>query len=107
MLETGQPLHFYDLAKIPAKEITVKNGLNEIYTALDGQKYHVLEDDLMITTENRAIGYAGIMGGEDSKIDENTRALLLRPHILIWSMLETLPEDLVYSQKQRPGFLKG
>ncbi len=77
MLETGQPLHFYDLAKIPAKEITVKNGLNEIYTALDGQKYHVLEDDLMITTENRAIGYAGIMGGEDSKIDENTRGIII------------------------------
>ena len=72
---------------------------------MDGQKYHMLEDDLMITTENRAIGYAGIMGGEDSKIDENTRALLLRPHILIWSMLETLPEDFL-SQKQRPGFLR-
>jgi phenylalanyl-tRNA synthetase beta chain len=53
MLETGQPLHFYDLAKIPAKEITVKMGLDEVYTALDGQQYHVLEDDLMITTENQ------------------------------------------------------
>ncbi len=77
MLETGQPLHFYDLAKIPAKEITVKNGLDEIYTALDGQQYHVLEEDLMITTEGRAIGYAGIMGGEDSKIDENTKGIII------------------------------
>ncbi|MGI6581337.1 MAG: phenylalanine--tRNA ligase subunit beta [Erysipelotrichaceae bacterium] len=77
MLETGQPLHFYDLAKIPAKEITVKMGLDEIYTALDGQQYHVLEDDLMITTENRAIGYAGIMGGEDSKIDESTKGIII------------------------------
>ena len=50
MLETGQPLHFYDLAKIPAREITVKNGLNEMYTALDGQQYHVLEDDIMKRT---------------------------------------------------------
>ncbi|MGI6509380.1 MAG: phenylalanine--tRNA ligase subunit beta [Erysipelotrichaceae bacterium] len=77
MLETGQPLHFYDLAKIPAKEITVKTGLDEVYTALDGQKYHVLEDDLMITTQGRAIGYAGIMGGEDSKIDENTKGIII------------------------------
>ncbi len=77
MLETGQPLHFYDLAKIPAKEITVKSGLDEIYTALDGQKYHVLEEDLMITTEGRAIGYAGIMGGEDSKIDEDTKGIII------------------------------
>ena len=77
MLETGQPLHFYDLAKIPAREITVKNGLNEMYTALDGQQYHVLEDDIMITTENKAIGYAGIMGGDDSKIDENTTGIII------------------------------
>ncbi|HQB32584.1 MAG TPA: phenylalanine--tRNA ligase subunit beta [Erysipelotrichaceae bacterium] len=77
MLETGQPLHFYDLAKIPAKEITVKSGLDEIYTALDGQKYHVLPDDLMITTEGRAIGYAGIMGGEDSKIDKDTKGIII------------------------------
>ncbi|MGN1398611.1 MAG: phenylalanine--tRNA ligase subunit beta [Erysipelotrichaceae bacterium] len=77
MLETGQPLHFYDLAKIPAKEITVKTGLNEMYTALDGQQYHVLEDDIMITTENKAIGYAGIMGGDDSKIDENTTGIII------------------------------
>ena len=77
MLETGQPLHFYDLAKIPAREITVKNGLNEMYTALDGQQYHVLENDIMITTENKAIGYAGIMGGDDSKIDENTTGIII------------------------------
>lgn len=77
MLETGQPLHFYDLAKIPAREITVKTGLEEDYTALDGQKYHVLADDIMITTEGKAIGYAGIMGGDDSKIDENTKGIII------------------------------
>ncbi len=77
MLETGQPLHFYDLAKIPAREITVKTGLEEYYTALDGQQYHVLPDDIMITTEGKAIGYAGIMGGDDSKIDENTKGIII------------------------------
>ncbi|MDO4377602.1 MAG: phenylalanine--tRNA ligase subunit beta [Erysipelotrichia bacterium] len=77
MLETGQPLHFYDLAKIPAREITVKTGLHEEYTALDGQKHQVLEDDIMITTEGKAIGYAGIMGGDDSKIDENTQGIII------------------------------
>ena len=77
MLETGQPLHFYDLAKIPAREITVKTGLNEMYTALDGVEYHVLEDDVMITTEGKAIGYAGIMGGDDSKIEEDTKGIII------------------------------
>lgn len=77
MLETGQPLHFYDLAKIPAKEITVKQGLNETYTALDGIDYEIKEDDIMITTDGKAIGIAGIMGGDDSKIDEETTGIII------------------------------
>jgi phenylalanyl-tRNA synthetase beta chain len=77
MLETGQPLHFYNLAKIPAREITVKTGLDEMYTALDGVQYHVREDDIMITTEGKAIGYAGIMGGDDSKIDDETTGIII------------------------------
>ncbi len=77
MVETGQPLHFYNLAKIPAREITVKTGLDEMYTALDGVQYHVTPDDIMITTEGKAIGYAGIMGGDDSKIDEETTGIII------------------------------
>jgi phenylalanyl-tRNA synthetase beta chain len=77
MLETGQPLHFYDLAKIPGREITVKTGLEETYTALDGTDYAIRPQDIMITTQGRAIGIAGIMGGEDSKIDESTSGIII------------------------------
>ncbi len=77
MLETGQPLHFYDLAKIPAREITVKQGLEEVYTALDGIEYQIKPDDLIITTDGKAIGIGGIMGGDDSKIDENTTGIII------------------------------
>ncbi|MBQ4011880.1 MAG: phenylalanine--tRNA ligase subunit beta, partial [Erysipelotrichales bacterium] len=41
MLETGQPLHYYDLKKIQDREITVKQGLNEVYTALDDIEYKI------------------------------------------------------------------
>ncbi|MBQ1877628.1 MAG: phenylalanine--tRNA ligase subunit beta, partial [Erysipelotrichaceae bacterium] len=77
MLETGQPLHFYDLAKIPGKEITVRQGLRETYTALDGIEYPIYEDDIMITNQGKAIGIAGIMGGDDSKIDEETHGIII------------------------------
>ena len=40
MLETGQPLHFYDIKAIPSQEITVKDHIHEEYTALDGETYH-------------------------------------------------------------------
>ncbi|MCF0110626.1 MAG: phenylalanine--tRNA ligase subunit beta, partial [Erysipelotrichaceae bacterium] len=77
MLETGQPLHFYDLAKIPAREITVVDGLKETYTALDGIGYEIEPEDIMITTGGKAIGIAGIMGGDDSKIDEETKGIII------------------------------
>ena len=77
MLETGQPLHFYDLAKIPLREITVKTGLEETYTALDGIDYRIKPEDIMITTGGKAIGIAGIMGGDDSKIDDETKGIII------------------------------
>ncbi|MBR0385255.1 MAG: phenylalanine--tRNA ligase subunit beta, partial [Erysipelotrichaceae bacterium] len=77
MLETGQPLHFYDLDKIPGREITVVTGLDEDYVALDGISYHIEPQDIMITNQGNAIGIAGIMGGDDSKIDENTHGIII------------------------------
>ena len=77
MVETGQPLHFYDLAKVPAKEITVVDDVKLTMTALDGNEYEVVEGDLMITTDGQPTGLAGIMGGEDSKIDESTNGIII------------------------------
>ncbi len=77
MLETGQPLHFYDLDKIPLREITVRDDLDETYTALDEQDYKIIPGDIMITTGGKAIGIAGIMGGDDSKIEESTKGIII------------------------------
>lgn len=77
MLETGQPLHFYDLAKMPHKEITVVDDMEMKLTALDGIEYEAVKGDLIITTGGVATGIAGIMGGDDSKIDENTQGIII------------------------------
>lgn len=81
MLETGQPLHFYDIDAIPAQEITVKDHQSGEYTALDGVTYPIEEDDLIITTEGKPIGIAGIMGGDDSKIEDTTRGIIIEAAI--------------------------
>ncbi len=107
MLETGQPLHFYDLAKIPAKEITVKTGLNETYKALDGVDYKVVEDDIMITTEGKAIGYAGIMGGDDSKIDEETKGIIIEAAIFNPVCIRNTARRLDLSTEAATRFAKG
>ena len=77
MLETGQPLHFYDLSKIPLREITVRDDIDETYTALDEQQYKINKGDIMITTGGQAIGIAGIMGGDDSKIEDSTTGIII------------------------------
>lgn len=77
MLETGQPLHFYDIQAIPAQEITVKDQLETTYTALDGIEYQIEKDDLIITSQDKPIGIAGIMGGDDSKIETGTTGIII------------------------------
>ena len=77
MLETGQPMHFYDLRSNPNKNITVKDDLECEYTALDGVTYNILKGDLMITSDNKPIGIAGIMGGDATKILDDTNSILV------------------------------
>ena len=77
MLETGQPLHFYDASKNAAKALCAQSGKNFEYMALDGVNYSITEDDIVIMSGNNCAGIAGIMGGDDSKIDENTTEIII------------------------------
>lgn len=77
MLETGQPLHFYDVQAVSPQEIIVKDGLCTTYTALDQVCYELEETDIVITNNAQPIGIAGIIGGEDSKIKETTRGIII------------------------------
>ncbi len=77
MLETGQPMHFYNAAAIPNLEITVADGFHEGYTALDGITYELQEEDIVITNQGKPIGIAGVMGGNDSKITDDTSSLII------------------------------
>ena len=77
MLETGQPMHFYDLRSNPNRNITVKDDLDCDYTALDGVAYKIEKGDLMITSDGKPIGIAGIMGGDATKILDDTSSILI------------------------------
>lgn len=77
MLETGQPLHFYDLRSNPKQHICVKDDYDGDYTALDGITYSMQSGDLMITSDNQAAGIAGIMGGDNTKIVDDTSSIII------------------------------
>lgn len=77
MLETGQPLHFYDADKL-GKVIGVRNAKNgETLITLDEQERILVEDDIVITDGKNAIGLAGVMGGYSTEIDDNTKNVII------------------------------
>ena len=77
MEEYGQPMHAYNLDTIEGKEIVVRRGkADETFVTLDGQERKVDESVLMICDGKKAVGLAGIMGGENSMITDNVTTVL-------------------------------
>lgn len=78
MLETGQPLHFYDDAKLPQHRLIARDAREgERLTTLDGEEHDLLAKDLVIASEDGAQGLAGLKGGKTSEVSGATTAILL------------------------------
>ncbi|MBQ3512597.1 MAG: phenylalanine--tRNA ligase subunit beta [Lachnospiraceae bacterium] len=76
MEEYGQPMHAYDLDTIEGKKIVVKRAENESFVTLDGQERKLDNTVLMINDGKKEIGIAGIMGGENSMVNDNMTTML-------------------------------
>ena len=77
MLETGQPLHFYDADKLNGMiEVRMANE-GEKLTTLDSQERTLTSEDIVISNGKEAIGLAGVMGGLDTEITENTKNIII------------------------------
>ena len=77
MEEFGQPMHAYDLDTIANQEIIVRRaGKDEKFVTLDGQERVMDENVLMICDGEKAVGIAGIMGGENSMITDDVKTVL-------------------------------
>ncbi|HIS90142.1 MAG TPA: phenylalanine--tRNA ligase subunit beta, partial [Candidatus Faecisoma merdavium] len=79
MLEYGQPLHFFDKDKL-GNNILVREANNENIITLDG-KERKLTNDIVITDGNKPVCIAGVMGGENTEVDENTKNILIESAI--------------------------
>lgn len=78
MMETGQPLHAFDLEYIHGKKIIVRRAYKgEKFNTLDGVERLLTEENLVIADEERAIALAGVMGGENSEIKDYTKDVFL------------------------------
>ena len=98
MLELGQPLHFYDYDKL--------HGMIEVRMAKEGEKLTTLDDiertltpdDIVISDGKESIGLAGVMGGLDTEITENTKNVIIESAIFNSVRVRKTAQKIVRSE---------
>jgi phenylalanyl-tRNA synthetase beta chain len=78
MLELGQPLHAFDWQRLPGRRIGVRRARpGERLRTLDGLERELSPEVLLITVDDRPVAVAGVMGGEETEVREDTTHILL------------------------------
>lgn len=82
MLEMGQPLHAFDYDTLSSKEIVVREAfMGETIKTLDGVERELVAGDILITDGKKPIGIAGVMGGFETEVHDETKTVLLESAI--------------------------
>src|SRR5919108_685058 len=78
LLDQGQPLHAFDLDRVPGRRIVVRRARDgETLRTLDGRDRRLTAADTVISSGERALALAGIMGGEDTEVRAGTTRVLI------------------------------
>ncbi|MDD7986849.1 phenylalanine--tRNA ligase subunit beta [Lentisphaera marina] len=78
LLELGQPMHAFDIAKLKGQDLIVRHAQNgESFKALDENDYSLTEEDMVIAIGGQAEALAGVIGGDSSAIDESSNEILI------------------------------
>lgn len=77
LLEMGQPMHAFDLRTLAGREIVVRRAnKGEKITTLDGNEFELTSENLVICDKDKPNALAGVMGGLDSEIQDDTKEVL-------------------------------
>src|SRR6185312_1665565 len=94
MLELGQPTHAFDADKLSG-EINVRLAHEaEEFLALDGKTYELTPENLVIADDQRAVGIAGVMGGEETGVTDSTKNVLLESAYFLPASIRRTARDL-------------
>jgi phenylalanyl-tRNA synthetase beta chain len=108
MLECGQPLHAFDARKITGGRIVVRRAHDgEKITTLDGRARTLSARSLVIADSARALVVAGVMGGENSGVDESTTAVVLECAIFKASSIRWTSRSLGLSSDSSYRYERG
>jgi phenylalanyl-tRNA synthetase beta chain len=78
MMELGHPLHAFDFRELNGRQIVVRRAFEgEAFTTLDGNEHQLCAEDLMICDQQRAVALAGVMGGLNSEVKDDSCTILL------------------------------
>lgn len=81
MLETGQPLHYYDADRLGDTLIVRNANEGEKLTTLDNQERVLSSSDIVIADKDKAVGLAGVMGGLSTEVEDTTKNIIIESAI--------------------------
>ncbi|MDO8429205.1 MAG: phenylalanine--tRNA ligase subunit beta [Candidatus Daviesbacteria bacterium] len=103
MVEYGQPLHAFDASKVRDEHIVIRTAKpGEKLTTLDSVERILSHEDLVISDAKKLLGLAGVMGGKDSAVSDNTESILLEAAIFTGKVLRgTSRRHNLYSEASK------
>jgi phenylalanyl-tRNA synthetase beta chain len=113
MIELGQPTHAFDADKLKGAMNVRLARDGEKFLALDGKTYALKPENLVIADQERPVGIAGVMGGEETGVSESTKNILLEAAWFLPASVRrtarilNLPSDASYRFERRvdPGMV--
>ena len=108
LMELGQPLHTFDLNKLAGKRVVVRRAKpGEKLTVLDGTTVELGENNLVIADAEKPAALAGVMGGLDSGVTDDTTDILLESAIFDPVSIRTTSRKLNVSSESSYRFERG
>ena len=107
MLLTGQPLHMYDFDKLSKHELIAKDDLSVDFVALDEKTYKVIPNDIVITSDNKAMCLGGVMGSLECAVDENTKNIYIEAASFDGASIRHTSSRLGLASESSSRFVKG
>jgi len=108
MLELGQPMHAFDLRQVDGKQIIVRRAQKgEVLTTLDGQERNLTTEMLVIADKSKAVAVAGVMGGGNSEIADDTTDILFESATFNGGSVRLTAKALGFRTESSARFEKG
>ena len=98
MLETGQPLHFYDADRLGDTLVVRMAKENEKLTTLDNEVRDLDDSMIVIANKNEAVGLAGVMGGLTTEVESDTKNIIIESAIFDSVLVRKASKKIVRSE---------